>query len=60
MECVEEVINIKELMARYDAVLQSGRGHSVIEEIVLQSRVEFNVQAEDDEASAQADIEGAE
>jgi hypothetical protein len=57
MGCVEEVINIQELMGRYDAVLHSGRGDSVIKEIVLQSRVEFNVQAEGDEASAQADSE---
>ena len=57
MECVEEVINIQELMARYDAVLRSDRNDNVIKEIVLQSRVEFNVQAEADEASAQADAE---
>ncbi len=55
MECVEEVINIPELMSRYDAVLRAGKGDGVIKEIVLQSRIEFNVQAEDDEASAEAD-----
>lgn len=55
MECVEEIINIQDLMSRYDALLHNGRGDNVIKEIVLQSRVEFNVQAEDDEASAQAD-----
>src|SRR5207244_7669011 len=49
MECVEEVINIQELMARYDAVLHSARGDSVIREMVLQSRSEFNVQAEGEE-----------
>lgn len=55
MECVEEVINIPELMKRYNAVLHSGRGDNVIKEIVLQSRVEFNVQAEDHEANARAE-----
>jgi len=44
-------------MNRYDTVLRSGRGDSVIKEIVLQSRIEFNVQAEADEASFQADAE---
>ena len=60
MECVEEVINIQELMARFDAELRGGRGHNVIKEIVLQSRVEFNVQAESDEASTLADIDDEE
>jgi len=60
MECVEEVVNIQELMARYDAVLRSGHGDNVIKEIVSHSRVEFNVQAEDDEASALADSDDEE
>ncbi|PSF36109.1 restriction endonuclease [Aphanothece hegewaldii CCALA 016] len=42
IEAVEEVINIPELMNRFDSVLERGRGTVVIEEIVLQSRVEFN------------------
>jgi hypothetical protein len=57
MECVEEVINIQELMARYDSVLTEGRGGNVIREIVLQSRVEFNVQADgEDEAAIAEDV----
>lgn len=44
MESVEEVINIQELMLRFDKVLASQRGTQVIEEIVVQSRVEFNVE----------------
>lgn len=47
IDSIEEVINIPELMQRFDAVLQRGKGSAVIEEIVLQSRVEFNVEAED-------------
>ncbi len=50
MESIEEIINIPELMKRLDHVLEKGKGREVIEEIVLQSRVEFNV---DDEADAQ-------
>ncbi|GFE68770.1 restriction endonuclease [Chroococcus sp. FPU101] len=47
IESVEEVINIPELMCRFDSVLQQGRGTVVIEEIVLQSCVEFNVETEE-------------
>lgn len=46
MESIEEVINIPELMNHFDAILEQGKGAAVIEEIVLQSRVEFNVEAE--------------
>ena len=47
LEAVEEVINIPELEAIFESVLKSGRGAKVLEEIVLQSRVEFNVEAEE-------------
>lgn len=47
MESIEEVINIPELMDRFNSVLQQGKGGAVIEEIVLQSRVEFNVEADE-------------
>ena len=47
IESIEEVINIPELMDRFNSVLQQGKGGAVIEEIVLQSRVEFNVEAEE-------------
>lgn len=43
IESVEEVINIPMLMKIFEQVLKAGKGASVIEEIVLQSRVEFNV-----------------
>lgn len=47
MESIEEVINIPELMNCFDRVLERDKGTAVIEEIVLQSRVEFNVEAEE-------------
>ncbi|MFB2921717.1 restriction endonuclease [Aerosakkonema funiforme] len=46
LNCVEEVININELITRFDEVLNRGSGERVIREIVLQSRIEFNVEAE--------------
>jgi len=44
MECVEEIINIPILMERFATVLKSGKLKAVIDEIVLQSKVEFNVE----------------
>ena len=47
MKSVEEVVNIPLLMTRFDEVIGKGKGKQVIEEIVLQSRVEFNVEDEE-------------
>lgn len=47
IESVEEIINISKLVEIFGKVLESGYGAKVIEEIVLQSRVEFNVEAEE-------------
>jgi hypothetical protein len=47
MSSVEEIINIPEIMRRFDTVLAFNKGAAVIEEIVIQSRVEFNVEAEE-------------
>jgi hypothetical protein len=52
IESVEEVINIPRLMEIFEQVLSAGKGASVIEEIVLQSRVEFNVEAEEQDVLA--------
>lgn len=55
MESVEEVINIPELMRRFDAVLERNRGAEVIEEIVLQSRIEFNLESEEQDVIVDED-----
>lgn len=52
IESIEEVINIPRLMEIFEEVLKAGRGTNVIGEIVLQSRVEFNVEAEEQDALA--------
>ena len=52
IESVEEVINIQRLVEIFEQVLEAGKGASVIEEIVLQSRVEFNVEAEEQDVLA--------
>ncbi len=46
MEAIEEIINIPQLILRFDQVLELQRGIKVIEEIVIQSRVEFNMEEE--------------
>ncbi len=52
IESVEEIINIPRLMEIFEQVLKAGKGGDVIEEIVLQSRVEFNVEAEEQDVLA--------
>ena len=52
IESIEEVINIPMLVKIFEKVLETGKGASVIEEIVLQSRVEFNVEAEEQDILA--------
>jgi hypothetical protein len=47
MDSIEEVINIPELMSRFDLALKKGRSKEIIKEIVLQSRIEFNVDDEE-------------
>ncbi|WP_353569990.1 hypothetical protein [Candidatus Albibeggiatoa sp. nov. BB20] len=44
IESIEEVINIPKLIEIFEKVLNDGNGIYVIEEIVLQSRVEFNME----------------
>jgi hypothetical protein len=48
MDCIEEIINIRVLMDRFREVVKSGRLGAVIDEIVLQSKVEFNYEVDDE------------
>lgn len=48
MEAVEEIINVPRLLSIFEALVAGGKLPQVIDEIVLQSRVEFNVD-EDEE-----------
>lgn len=45
IECVEEIINIPVLLERFEAVFQDYNLSNVVEEIITQSKVEFNYQA---------------
>ncbi|MDR0573272.1 MAG: restriction endonuclease [Tannerella sp.] len=42
MDCIEEVINIPALVDRFQASIQQGYLNKVLDEIVIQSKVEFN------------------
>ena len=44
MGCIEEVINIPELLKRFDRVVSNQALSQVMSEIVLQSRMEFNLE----------------
>lgn len=44
--CIEEIINVPILMGHFEKLVEEGRAAPVFEEIVLQSRVEFNVEEE--------------
>ena len=46
VECIEEIINTSMLLDIFEGAVKSGKLEEVISEIVLQSRVEFNVEEE--------------
>lgn len=51
MNVVEEIINVADLVKAFEEVLQSGRLQDVMDEIILQSKVEFNYNDEEDEGN---------
>lgn len=54
MNAVEEIINVTDLVKAFDEVVKSGQLQTVMSEIVIQSKVEFNY-SEDDEDDDVAD-----
>ena len=46
MDCIEEIINVPLLISHFDAIVDQGKIKPVIEEIILQSRLEFHVEEE--------------
>jgi len=49
MSCVEEVINIPTLALRFKETVKQGYLNKVLDEIILQSKVEFNYEDENEE-----------
>ncbi|MDR1984556.1 MAG: restriction endonuclease [Prevotellaceae bacterium] len=49
MVCIEEIINISILTGRFEEAVKQGYLNTILDEIVLQSKVEFNYEEESDE-----------
>ncbi len=49
MQCIEEIINIPKLHQCFIEAVKQGYLNSILDEIILQSKVEFNYQDEDEE-----------
>jgi hypothetical protein len=49
MACIEEVINIPMLNLRFNDAVKQGYLNNILDEIVVQSKVEFNYTDEEDE-----------
>ena len=49
MACIEEIINIPILTARYQATIKQGYLNEILSEIIKQSKIEFNYEEDDNE-----------
>lgn len=49
MEAVEEVINIPRLVSVFEGLVKNGKLQEIMEEIILQSRVEFNIDEDEED-----------
>lgn len=54
MKAVEEIINVNDLVRSFHEVVKSGKLQEVMDEIVIQSKVEFNYNDHDDEENENA------
>lgn len=57
MQAVEEVINVADLIKAFDDVIKSGKLQEVMDEIVVQSKVEFNYSDEELDGTEQIELE---
>lgn len=57
LDCIEEIINSDEILHRFELVVSQGKIGEVMQEIVTQSRVEFNVEEEGDDSSPSEEVE---
>jgi hypothetical protein len=49
MDCIEEIINIPTLKERLNSAMEQGHQNQILDEIILQSKVEFNYLENEDE-----------
>ncbi len=47
MDCMEELVNIPILLRRFDETIELGQLSDVVQELAIQSRLEFNMPLED-------------
>ena len=56
LDCIEEIINIPTLLKYFDSVVEKGKLGNVLDEIIVQSKVEFNyTEPEEDEEDEEED-----
>ncbi|OIO43154.1 hypothetical protein AUJ63_01020 [Candidatus Pacearchaeota archaeon CG1_02_35_32] len=55
MSCIEEIINIPKLLECLDSVIKKGNLKEVTQEIILQSKVEFNIIEDDKDEDLEDD-----
>ena len=55
MEAVEEIINIPRLVLVFQGLVETGKLHDVMDEVILQSRVEFHADESDEEGDVALD-----
>ncbi|UVL83338.1 hypothetical protein LOY35_24675 [Pseudomonas sp. B21-028] len=56
MSAVEEIINVKDLVIAFEEVVKAGRLRDVMDEIMVQSKVEFNYSDDDSSALVEDDV----
>lgn len=56
MQAIEEIINIKDIMIAFDAVVNDGQLQMVMDEIIVQSKVEFNYSDDDEDDDSSAEL----
>jgi hypothetical protein len=49
MNCIEEIINIPTLCERFSQITKQGYLKNILDEIIIQSKVEFNFEVDEDE-----------
>lgn len=60
MSCIEEIINVNDLMNIFNNINENGKIQPVINEIIIQSKVEFNYQEDEIEELLEATKENLE
>lgn len=59
MSCIEEIINIPKLKSCLFKVEQLGNLNKILEEIIIQSKVEFNYEEDEEDSDVDEAIQGA-